>query len=146
MKGTRALTVSAVLCALGFQGKLGKRFVPVELTYGGKQVKLTALQDTGNTLRDPLTGQQILVVGPQVAAALTGLTRQQLRDPAGAVGALPGLRLVPYRAVGTDGGMLLALRLNRVKIGQWQGSSLVAFAPEGLGEHEEYQALTGGAA
>lgn len=135
-----------LLCGLGFREKVGRSFVPVELRYGDKHLRLTALRDTGNTLRDPVTGQPVLVVGADTATALTGLTRQQLASPVASIGAMPGLRLIPYRAVGNPGGMLLALRIPQVRIGTWQGSSLVAFAPEGLGREAEYQALTGGAA
>ena len=60
-----------------------------------------------------------------------------------AMGVLPGLRLVPYHSVGKSS-FLLAIRLQNVKIGSWQGSSLVAFAPEGLSKEGAYQALTGG--
>lgn len=147
--GFWALVASAgflcILCAVGFQGKAGVHaYVPVELCYAGKRLRLTALRDTGNTLRDPVTGQQVLVVDAAAAQQLTGLTRQQLATPVESMGSLPGLRLIPYRAVGNQNGMLLALRIPEVKIGSWKGSSLVAFAPESIGS--EYQALTGGAA
>ena len=134
----------ALLCFYGFRSYLGKHFLPVELTYGEQKISLTALQDTGNSLRDPLTGQPVLIIGPDAANKLTGLTKDQIRDPAKAMTVLPGLRLVPYRAVGKQNGMLLALRMENVKIGAFRGSHLVAFAPEGLGENGEYQALTGG--
>lgn len=137
----------ALLCLLGFHGKVGaSRFVPVELCYGGKSLRLTALRDTGNTLCDPVTGQQVLVTGAEVAQELTGLTKAQLRDPVATLCAspIPGLRLIPYKAVGNDRGMLLALRFPAVKVGSWQGSSLVAFTPEGLERNGAYQVLTGG--
>lgn len=136
------------LCFMGFRGRIGgASYVPVELTYGNKQLQLTALRDTGNTLRDPVTGRSVLVVGADVAQELTGLTKQQLSSPIEAMtaGALPGLRLIPYHTIGQPAGLLLALRLPQVKIGAWQGSSLVAFAPEGLSREGTYQALTGGA-
>lgn len=136
-----------VLCLLGFRGVIGGRqLIPVELNYKGKHLCLTALRDTGNTLRDPVTGSSVLVVGADAASKLTGLTPQQLKQPIQTMGTIPGLRLIPYRAVGQESGFLLALRLPQVKIGSWQGSALVAFAPEGLGKGTEYQALTGGAA
>ncbi len=136
-----------LLCAVGFRGSIGTRsFVPVELSYSGKRVQLTALQDTGNTLHDPVTGKPVLVIAPEAARQLTGLSAEQLRCPVESIGALPGLRLIPYKAIGCDSGLLLALRLPQVKIGAWQGSSLVAFAPEGLSMDGQYQALTGGTA
>ena len=138
-----------LLCCFGFRDRPGSvSYVPVELTYGNQQVRITALCDTGNTLRDPVTGKPVLVVGAEVAQQMTGLTVQQLRSPINAVekSSLPGLRLIPYRSVGQPAGMLLALRFPQVRIGSWQGSSLVAFAPEKLCDDGRYQALTGGAA
>lgn len=118
-----------------------RNLVPVELTYGSKTLRIKALRDTGNTLRDPITGKQVLVVSADVAQKLTGLTVSMLNDPVGSVQALPGLRLIPYQTVGNTG-FLLALKLNDVKIGNRQGSALIAFSPCLLGKH--YQALTGG--
>lgn len=139
-----AAGVVCLLCCMGFRGRIGgSTYLPVELSYGQKILHLTALKDTGNTLRDPITGTDVLVVGADVASALVGLTQEQLRNPVESMGALPGLRLVPYHSVGKSS-FLLAMRLKNVKIGSWQGSSLVAFAPEGLSREGAYQALTGG--
>ena len=139
-----AAGVISLLCFFGFHGRVGgTHYLPVELSYGEKHIRITALQDTGNTLRDPITGRQVLVVGADVAEALTGLTRQQLRAPVESVGALPGLRLIPYRSVGSNS-FLLAIRLPKVKIGTQQGSTLVVFAPDFLSPEGTYQALTGG--
>lgn len=135
------------MCLLGFHGKTGNRYVPVILTQGQRRVELTALHDTGNTLRDPVTGEQVLVIGAAAASRLTGLTREQLRCPVEtmASGAVPGLRLIPYRAVGRSQGMLLGMRFDG-RIGNRQGSVLAAFAPDGLGEDRgEFEALIGGA-
>ena len=144
---TVAAAVLCVLCLLGFQTKPGSReLVRVELTMGEKRVNLLALQDTGNTLRDPVTGQSVLVVSAKAAFALMGLTEAQLRTPVETVGSgkYPGLRLIPYRSVGQPAGMMAAIRLDDVTIGKWHGSSLVAFAPDGLDKEGAYQALTGG--
>ncbi len=117
---------------------------PVELQYRDEKVSIWALRDTGNELKDPISGNPVLIVGPKVAEKLIGLTQTQLENPVEAVGDLPGLRLVPYRTVGRNDGLLLGMRLTNIKIGKWQGSSIVAFAPCGLGEGQAYQALTGG--
>ena len=150
--GAWSLVASAGLlflfCAFGFRDRPGSvTYVPVELRYGEKHLRLLALQDTGNTLRDPVTGRPVLVVDAQTANNLTGLSHQQLSCPLDAMKqlTLPGLRLVPYHSVGQDTGLLLALQLQDVTIGKWRGSSLVAFAPGGLSREGAYQALTGGA-
>lgn len=135
-----------LLSRVAFGGSVGGRdYVPIELTYGPNHASLIALRDSGNTLRDPITGEQVLVIAGDVAARLTGLTEQQLQTPLETLAKRPvsGLRLIPYRAIGQGGGMLLALRFENVKIGPRVQSAIVAFAPEGLGEGM-YQALTGG--
>lgn len=135
------------LCAVGFQGKLGMICVPLELSHGGKKVKLTALRDTGNTLRDPVTGESVLIVGAEVACQLLGMTKQEVAAPVEtlASGQYSGLRLIPYRAVGQSCGMLMAMRLDEVKLGGVRTNTMVAFTAEGLSGAGEYQALAGGA-
>ena len=136
------------LCRVSFRGSLGQReYIPVELTWKERKMRLTALRDTGNQLRDPITGEQVLVAGADVAQELLGLTAQQLRDPAELLGsgALPGVRLIPYRAVGQRGSLLPALRFRGAKIGNLRTDPLVAFAPEALTAGKAYQMLTGGA-
>ncbi|MBQ9167641.1 MAG: sigma-E processing peptidase SpoIIGA [Oscillospiraceae bacterium] len=136
-----------VLCIVGFRGKTeAARYVPVEISHGDKHLRITALYDTGNTLRDPVSGERVLVAGADIARELLGLEEAQLRKPIEVMvkTPVPGLRLIPYCAVGQPGAMLLAIRCNEVKIDKWKGSALVAFAPEVLGKGDIYQALTGG--
>ena len=121
-------------------------FIPVKLRWNGKTISLTALRDTGNLLRDPVTGEQILIAGGDVAQELNCLTAEQLRQPVEAVasGTVPGLRLIPYRSVGQSSGMLPALRFHNVTIGHQNGSHIIAFAPDSLSQDNRYRMLTGG--
>jgi len=125
----------------------GREYTDVVLTYGDRRIALVALRDTGNTLKDPVTGEQVLVISGEAASKLTGLTRTQLLSPLETLTqrVVPGLRLIPYRAVGHSCGMLLGMRIDQCSIGGRQCSAVVAFAPEGLGREDGYQALTGGA-
>lgn len=125
-------------------GPPGRRLLPVEISGNGKHVCLTALLDTGNELRDPITADPVLVIGCQAARHLTGLTAEQLKHPLETMTAspLPGLRLIPYRAVGSENGLLLAMRFPAVRVGGRTRSGIVAFAPQQFGE--DYQALMGG--
>lgn len=146
-----SLVLCGVMCFLlslvSFGGQIGGReYVPLKITYDGSSASLIALKDTGNTLKDPVTGEQVLIISSEVAGRLTGLTADQLRHPLETMvlRPIPGLRLVPYRSVGNAGGFLLAKRFEDVIIGDKRQSALVAFAAEGLGKGEIYQALTGG--
>lgn len=135
----------AMLCRLGFRGGQ-KEYVPIELSWNDRKMSLIALRDTGNNLRDPITGEQVLVAGADVAEKLLGLTACQLSHPLEtlASGAVQGIRLIPYHAVGQPGGLLIAVRFRQAKIGNTYADPLVAFAPEVLARGEVYQMLTGG--
>ena len=78
-----------------------------------------------------------------IADQLTGLSLRQISEPVETMGKVPGMRLIPYRAVGQTGGLMLALPVKRSKIGGRKGSTLVAFAPQILDESGKYQALLG---
>lgn len=136
----------ALLCRVGFRGKAGiQNFLPVRIEHQGRSAVLTALVDTGNTLRDPVTGETVLVTDAKTAKELLGLTQEELSDPVGTMANHPeaGFRLIPYRTVGQRGTFLLALRCDSVMVGKAQTGGIVAFAPERFG-NGEYSALTGG--
>lgn len=136
----------ALLCCIGIRSPLGmKKYQPVELFWQGQKIKLTALIDTGNVLRDPITGGSVLVVGKDVGCNL-GISRDAINDPVTTLAAnpIPGARLIPYRAVGQPGGMMLMLRLDEVRLNGRTISPMVAFAPDEIGKNDGYQALAGG--
>ena len=135
------------LCRLCSGETAGSRdYIPLEIHNGSRNVKLLALHDTGNTLRDPITGEQALVISRSAAARLTGLTEQQISQPLETLASrcLPGLRLIPFRTVGSSSGMMLAMGIEDVFIGGRKKRSLVAFSPENFDRAVAYQALTGG--
>lgn len=144
---TAAAGIVLLMCLIGFHGRVGKLYTDVILVHGGRKRQIRALRDTGNRLKDPISGESVLVVGADVAQDLLGLTEETLKDPIAAVesAAVSGLRLIPYRSVGNPCGMLLAVRLDEVWVGKKRAGNLVAFAPERIGRSEGYQALAGGA-
>lgn len=137
-----------VLSMAGFRGGLQRSCVPVRLNCRGKTLEVMALRDTGNTLRDPVSGEAVLILGAEAAKNLAGLDKAMLADPIDTLarGKFPGLRLIPYRTVGQGSGMLLALRMDSVEIDGRPAGTLVAFAPEGLDQEGTFQALAGGMA
>lgn len=146
--GMGALILSAcglwMLCLLGMGDGIGNReYVTVTLSRMGKSCSVVALRDSGNTLKDPVTGEPVLVVSGAVARQLTGLTQAELRVPLETLSRNPGmgLRLIPFRSVGNNAGMMLGMRFPEVLIGNQMKSVVVAFSPEGLGEGEIHEAL-----
>ena len=135
------------LCRIGFCCALGQQeYVTAELHWGEKHITVTGLRDTGNTLCDPVTGEQVLVCGADVGEELLGIDRNKFRDPAQLLssGVLPGMRLIPYRTVGQSGGMMVALRLRGTRINGTVRDPLVAFAPQEIGGRSGCRMLTGG--
>lgn len=126
---------------------------PVRLEFSGRTLELTALMDTGNTLTDPVTGRRVLVAEGACLAPLFPeawkLDGQALLDPAAGLERFnsqwPGrFRLIPYRAVGTERGLLLAARLDRVEVdGEEQAGALVALSPNPVSDGGSYQVLAG---
>ena len=116
-----------------------RELVPAVLTLEGRRVALTALVDTGNTLTDPLTGRPVMVAEGEKLTALfppgKAPPAAKLRNPVAAVEELSEdlfrgrCRLLPYQAVGVECGMLLALRLDDVRVGMEDyGGILVALS------------------
>ncbi len=133
------------------------QLVPLTLRIGTRTgmrtVPLTALLDTGNTLKDPLTGESVLVVDGRIAAQLlpdAGLSTASLADPAGLFASLSEqypfcrFRLIPYRAVGTVSGLLLAVRCEVSGKSGKPELKLVAFSPTPVSQTGEFDALIGG--
>ena len=150
----RLLLVSAVLCCAGLSLVFGRTarhggtrrdLAAVRLTLGERSVQLTALVDTGNTLTDPADGRPVMVAEGRALAPLL----PPGADPADPVGSMErlgrcGLRLLPYRAVGVESGLLLAIRVDRAVIGgHSQRGLLVAVSPTPVSDGGGYQALIG---
>lgn len=128
--------------------------VPVKLRLGERTVALTALVDTGNTLTDPVSGRPVMVAEGERAGPLFPREHRpgpgDLADPAAALarlgtGAWRGrFRLLPYRSVGVDRGLLLCVRLDALELdGQGRGPALVALSPNPVSDGGGYQALIG---
>lgn len=140
-----ALSV-CLMCLLGYDGRPGQQYLPITISHRGKQIHLTALVDTGNTLRDPVSGLPVLVADAAAGEKLLSLTQRQLQHPIEtlAAGDHPGLRLIPYSAVGQTNGLLLGLRVEELTIGGKREDMIVAFAPHQIGAGKAFQALAGG--
>jgi len=148
------LLLSVVFRAAAAKGTEG-RLIPVLVRIGGRTAELTALWDSGNTLRDGACGQPVLVTAPgTLDRVLPPLVRGLLKN--GGLNmpetlleplrmAAPELRprLIPYHAVGVAGGLLLTITTEQVEVNGTQYAGLAAaLSPTPLGDG--YSALWGG--
>lgn len=133
-----------LLCCLTLGDGIGKRqYETLTVVHNGGKISAIALRDSGNTLRDPISGEQVLVISAEMARKLTGLSEMELSRPLETLSRNPGsgLRLIPYHAIGQGSGMLLGMRFPEVWVGKNRISAVIAFAPEGIGDGEMHQAL-----
>lgn len=129
----------------------GRELAPAELRLGERRCRITALVDTGNTLTDPHTGRPVMVCEGEKVADLFPRgacpTAAELRDPVRALERRrgeTGWRLLPYRAVGVEHGLLLAVRTDGARVGEEDyGPILVALSPTPVSDGGGYCALIG---
>lgn len=122
----------------------------VRLALDGRSVELTALRDTGNTLTDPVAGIPVLVAEGALLLPLLPpgtLMAGELADPVACIerlrdGPLAGrVRLLPYRAVGVERGLLLALRPDGLWVNGERRDMLAALSPTPVSDGGGYGAL-----
>lgn len=127
--------------------------VTVKFCINGRKSEVTALCDTGNTLKDPISAEPVIIADLTTAKNLLpqiGITRTTLQQPTNLLQMVQLIypetkpRLLPFRTVGNDG-MLLAVRCDSIYVnGKKTGNHILAFSPTAFTEGEAYQALTGG--
>lgn len=125
------------LLSLVFNGsakRAEKQIVDAEIRHMGSSVSLRALRDTGNTLIDPVTGDSVMITS---ASALCKLSQEFKNLSADNIAEFPDFkfRLIPYRAVGTSGGLLPAFRPEKITVdGHCRDDVLVAVSNDISGD------------
>lgn len=131
----------------------GGDIVRVEVHLCGVRRAFTALRDTGNTLRDPISGWGVMVADWNLlASGLHGseLTRQAVEEPVlglrQVMAIAPELkpRLIPYKTVGVQSGLLLAVCPEEIKVEGKKEQLLLAFSAVPVSDGGGYEALIGG--
>ena len=151
--GTCYLLLSVIFRG-GARHALAGELVSCQVERAGKCVRFQALLDSGHTLTDLTTGAPVLVAE---AAALAELWTSEeahvlaLLGEKGPIWCLAHLedmgsfRLLPYRAVGVEQGMLLCFTADSVTIGKGRrGPTPVALSPTPVSSEGGYAALWSG--
>lgn len=76
----------------------------VKLYFHGQEQCLTGLIDTGNSLSDPVSGQPVSIIGPEVAKILFQ------------GGEARNIRYIPYRTIGNKEGILPVFRIDKLEV------------------------------
>lgn len=130
--------LAAVLLAqttryLNGRKQFGENLYPVAIFHRGKKIGLCGYWDSGNQLTDPYNGRAVSILGKEAAERLI----DEKRD-------LP--RLIPYRSLGENGGLIAVVRLECMQI--YDGKNVVEIKPfeagianAGLFEGKEYELI-----
>jgi len=129
------LTVTKMLDTMEKQKKKRKNRYVAELYFGERRVLVDGFIDTGNRLKEPITGKIVHILQEDVAASLMSAENK------------PMSFLVPYHAVGTESGLLTAIRIDRMELVAEDESRTVIMRPlfglyQGkLSSNDEYQLI-----
>ena len=135
-----ALLVFA-LCFIGLRGRPDqKTFLPIKIPAHNGTVSIMALVDTGNWLRDPITGRPVMVVSASVGSKLLGKDQWTFSNPTQAMREIPGSWLLPYNTVAGSGFMLVK-KFEKVTVGNRIQDVLIAFSPMEIGKGKGFDAL-----
>lgn len=130
-------------------------YVKLTIRLGEREIRLRALLDTGSSLRDPMTGSRVIVVGAEelkplfprhVSRVLSGMREGGAARAVEELGALETAAarfvLVPYSAVGIADGMLPAFRPGEIEVdGASKSGLLIAVSPNSVSDNGVYSAL-----
>ena len=128
------------------QNRRAKRRYSVTISYGGKKITVPALFDSGNLLRDPLSGKCVSVLEWDKARELIGAdcgfdTLTEHTDDV-------ILRAVPYRGINGTGGVIYAFTADEMEIPEENKSAentLIGLYNGRLSPDGEYNALVNSA-
>ena len=130
-------------------GPLRREVEHLTICFDGREREVRVLHDTGNGLSEPVSGRPVIVLERKAADGLMGGVLPDCEtDAAALLAALPpGLQhrcsLLPYRAVGTEGGLLLYFRPDSVRRADGAALECVcAVGPANIGQGA-YEGLIG---
>ncbi len=130
--------------------------VRITMCRGGRRISLVALQDTGNSLRDPISGAAAIIAEEEkllplleenVRRILTmskGQAAEKRLEQLWTAGLGQGFKLLPYSALGVENGLLLAFRLDSAQIGKREIRGAAAVLSPQPMSGGEYSAIVSG--
>lgn len=142
------------------KGKFSKKdiFCDLEIKINNKIVKTTAMIDTGNCLKEPITNIPVIVL--EHTLLYECIPKQILNNLEKIIGGdfegipqeiretyISKLKLIPYSSLGKQNGMLLGIKPEYVKVLTEENekiiSAIIGIYNKSLTKREEYRALIG---
>ena len=101
-------------------------FFCIKIYDGEKMLKVNALLDSGNMLKEPISGMPVIIIEKETLSKLIPeeilnyiediIGGDEKEDKDGIQQYLSKIRMVPFMSIGKDNGMLVGIRVDKVKI------------------------------
>lgn len=134
--------------------------VPVKISFDNREIDLSALIDTGNSLKDPLTNIPVMVVEfkalqellPQeIKSIFDGAQEEDLNYVTTIISKskwFSRFRLIPFCSLGKENGMLIGFKPDFIEIGGEEDKRdiknvIIGIYNRSLSRNEKYKALLG---
>ena len=105
----------------------------VDLYVNDKMFQVKALVDTGNSLRDPVSGQPVSVLQQRIAKKLLEEKAEK------------NFRYIPYKTIGKSEGVLPVFRIDRMCVQRdtdcWVDTPLIGICEEEISAEGEYEMI-----
>jgi stage II sporulation protein GA (sporulation sigma-E factor processing peptidase) len=120
-----------------------RTYADVEIAMEGRSVTMTGMVDTGNFLKDPLTGKPVMIISAAAAKrflpeeiveeAVKGNKTQILPEVLMSSNYAHRIRMIPFQSIGEERGYLIGIRPDAIRIGihNKKGSDRTVTASEG---------------
>ena len=126
--------LSGIITLIGgraFRRRSAQRTAELEISYNGKTAKLCGLVDTGNLLREPISGKPCIIADISSLSSIIppSLARAARKGDISAIGRLgerdsKNVRIVPIKTAGGDGA-LIALRAEEITLNFGKGAERI---------------------
>jgi stage II sporulation protein GA (sporulation sigma-E factor processing peptidase) len=143
------------------KNKISKKdmFCKIEIKLNGKTIKTTAMIDTGNMLKEPITNTPVAVV--EHTLLYECIPKEILNNLENIIGGdlekipdkikneyISKLKLIPFSSLGKQNGMLLGIKAEYIKLIKEEQTNtnkniIIGIYNKSLTKHGEYQALIG---
>lgn len=135
-----------------------KQLISICVCIDDKKITFPALLDTGNLLKDPLTGQPVIIaeymalkkILPEEMIVFIDSTKSfdinRINSAFYDTGWFKRLRLIPFSSIGNDNGVLIGFRPDMVQIGESKKIAtdvIIGIYQRSLSRNNEFQALLG---
>lgn len=114
------------------------KYYTVQIIYGSRSVVVSALYDTGNLLRDPVTGRCVHIVDKETVRRLGVLGDKHMEDTC-------GIRLIPYRTI-ANSGLIPVFPITQMKISNEKSNyvilnPLLGISSENFSSNQKYHMI-----